>query len=843
MSSHRHLRRILLGTTGIAAALGLPGTGFAQNSDTLETVIVTAEKTATDLQKTSVSITAITPDTNGDAGNTRLNQMIAFVPAIQAQQGAGTQPAYYVRGIGTTQGVSSTLEMLDGLDTNALDAENFASADAARIEVLRGPQGVLYGRGAFGGLINIITNDPSNKYEAKIFVEGGSYNLIDSNATINIPLSDDMALRLVTVEKQMTGFMHPDGRAGQDFESMRGKLQFKPDDDFKIILKGDFLTSVSTGASDSLPQRVKFANFSSPAFGGFNPCGGNPVANPYDPWHSPPKYYGAYSCTVPAQLPVNPAPVTGVCQIVSRQDAVNANIGTEVDYDLGWSQFTFQGNIANSRAPLGIYADNPYLGTIPPNVLYSNIFNQVFDARLASPESQSFKWVAGIYYETDETDSNNHSRSQVSAATPLGTNTFVRQVAGDDAAYGQVTVPVLDRFRIIGGIRYSEDSLSNDQRLVNVLNGHLTATPADGNFPTHKITYKGGFEVDLDQDSMLYGDIANGFRPTVPATNAVCQGNTSKHAYAPGDGSGVVLPYSTSGGCATTAPAAATAVGGTAGETVSAVSLNLSVPPDSMTAYEMGLKNRFLDNKLQLNIDAYYYKFDSLFLSALGVNSQNKQAALYNSITGTKAWGGEIEGALLVTSNDRINFGLSYEPTEEGNNPYEFPQCYNYGVASHPAILDAGGATGAQSANFAACSAKNLAANPATVNWVRYHPAVSPNAPLASAPLWNGNVGYSHIFDLSSGASVTANATVHFQSGMQTAISYFYDGFNPSYHTTDMSLTYDTADGKWSLSAWVKNLENHAVELGAQSTGTGTDYVYPTWGQPRMWGINLRAKF
>ena len=162
---NRNMRSILLGTTGIAAALATTS-AFAQ--DALETIIVTAEKVSTDIQKTSVSITAIQPDTAAQAGQTRLKDMLLNIPAVTVYQGAGTNAAYFIRGVGTTQGVSSTLEMVDGISTFALEAESFATADAARIEVLRGPQGTLYGRGAFSGLVNIITNDPSDKYEAKI---------------------------------------------------------------------------------------------------------------------------------------------------------------------------------------------------------------------------------------------------------------------------------------------------------------------------------------------------------------------------------------------------------------------------------------------------------------------------------------------------------------------------------------------------------------------------------------------------------------------------------------------------------------------------------------------------
>src|SRR5262249_51537398 len=161
------LRRVLLSTTGVALALGA---SEARAQDVLETVIVTAEKQATDIQKTGLSITAIQPDNVSTAGQARLTDIMQNVPGVVVYRGAVNNGGYFIRGVGTIQGTNSTLELVDGVYVSWYIPEAISSADASRIEVLRGPQGTLYGRGAFGGVINVITNDPSDKYEGKIFV-------------------------------------------------------------------------------------------------------------------------------------------------------------------------------------------------------------------------------------------------------------------------------------------------------------------------------------------------------------------------------------------------------------------------------------------------------------------------------------------------------------------------------------------------------------------------------------------------------------------------------------------------------------------------------------------------
>jgi iron complex outermembrane receptor protein len=828
----RHaLQRLLLGSTGLTLLMG----GVAQAQDVLETVIVTAEKQATDIQKTSVSITAIQPDSVTSAGQSRLEDALAQVASVNVYRGPNNQGAYFIRGVGTTQGTSSTLELVDGVNVNPYIAEAMTSTDAERIEVLRGPQGTLYGRGAFGGLVNVITNDPTDKYEGKIFVEGGSYNAVKANAVVNIPLSDDVALRVAAFSDQVTGYMHPDGRGNTDLQLMRGKLQYKPSEDFRFQINGSLLDNEQMGSEDALPQSTRIANFASPAFGGFNPCGGDPHPNKYDPWHSPPKYYQAFGCTVPAQPPVNPSPVTGVCQTVSRIDESAYDVGFVTDYDMGWSTLTVLGNEDQFKYPLGPFSANPFLGTSPGQDLYTNIRDKVVEARLASEAGDWLKWVGGVYWEAQHYQASNINHTQnITVAQPLGQSRKQDQHQTDKSVYGQVTVPVVDRFRVIGGLRYAQDEITAHSFNLDLKTLKQFGTVGNADYPYHKLIYKAGVEFDITPDNMFYANTSTGYRPTQPAQDSFCVGKTSHHVYLPNDGSGVVGAYPV-GGC-TTSGAGATAVGGTAGEATTVTVENLSSIPDFITAYEGGFKNRFFDNKFELNLDAFYYKFRSLAVTALSINHVNQQATLASAETGAKAWGPELEATWLVTDNDKVTLNLTYEESESGISPFASPNCFNFGVPTHPGIV-------LTSTNIAACAAKNLAANPATVNWVRFREGVAPNTPMYAAPRWNGDVSYQHVFDLASGASVTASATVHFQSSQNASPAYYVDGFNAAYHETNLQIVYNTSDGKWQLAAWVNNLENHAVNAGAQSSGSGLDYIYPTYAPPRMWGVNLQAKF
>ena len=688
--------------------------------------------------------------------------------------------------------------------------------------------------------MNVITNDPVlGEYSGKIQIGTGAYNMVSSDAVVNIPLMDTMALRLGGSSYQQTGVMHPDGRNNEDFASVRGKLLFQPNEDLKMVLMGVFTNNIGDNTSDALPQRTKIANFASPAFGGFNPCGGNPVLNPYDPWHSPPLYYGAYSCTVPAQLPVNPAPVTGVCQTVARTSVQRYDINMHIEYDFGWATSTSDitdGWWAQSEGKTGAI---PFQGRIPPQINWNAPSPSIIvESRLNSASDSVLKWIAGVYYQDTQDNGHQWRRNQglTGTAAPFGTDNRGYVHAVTKAVFGQATYPIVPDTRITLGGRYSISDAFGPSDSINIKTKAVVSAPSNTPFKWNQHAYKAVLEHDLSANSMIYASYANGFKPGIGAINRSCVGVTSGHVYAPGDGSGAVAPLP-NGGCAATTTALI-AGGPTALEALTNVTTNYAVTPDAMTEYEIGSKNRFFDNKVEVNIAAYYSKFDSLAGTIQRGLSDNTAQSVASPLTGTKAWGTELETSWLLTANDRIDFGVAYTPSQSGVSPARYPLCYNWGAAAHLVVE-----VDINTTNRAACAAKNLAANPATVNWVRYRAGVDANDPLFHSPRWTGSVNYQHVFDLQSGATVTARVSVNFKSGFQSASGYFYDGYQPAFHKTDLALSYDTADGKWSMAAWVRNVANIATVASADASGRGTEVLAPSLENPRMWGVNLTARF
>jgi outer membrane receptor protein involved in Fe transport len=218
---------LLIGAASIGLVLALsPAPAWAQtaSSDVLEEIVVTAEKRESTVQKTPISITAITAQEMRDHGLTSVNDVIAEVPGVASVATEPTQTVFIIRGLTSGGGESPTVGFYlnDTPLTPPAESENGKFEidpnlyDLARVEVLRGPQGTLYGAGSMGGTIKLVTNppDPSGIYgSAETTVsgtDGGGINY-GQNAMLNLPLwSDRAALRLVGSGSHTSGWIDRD---------------------------------------------------------------------------------------------------------------------------------------------------------------------------------------------------------------------------------------------------------------------------------------------------------------------------------------------------------------------------------------------------------------------------------------------------------------------------------------------------------------------------------------------------------------------------------------------------------------------------------------------------------
>ncbi len=215
--THHHYRRTLI-ATALTAAIGLP----AQAQQTaLEEITVTAQKREQNLQQVPIAISAFGDDTIRNLGADNIDQLSMFTAGVEANNNSITQVGYTIRGINSdsfTAGTDpSAAVYVDGVYTSRGGGALINFSDIERVEVLRGPQGTLFGRNTASGAIHIITHKPSNETEGSVRMTLGNANKQKIEATVNTALSDNVYLRGSLAVNSRDGLFDNAG-GGADYE-------------------------------------------------------------------------------------------------------------------------------------------------------------------------------------------------------------------------------------------------------------------------------------------------------------------------------------------------------------------------------------------------------------------------------------------------------------------------------------------------------------------------------------------------------------------------------------------------------------------------------------------------
>jgi iron complex outermembrane receptor protein len=405
-------------------ATGLPMMAMAENAPAatnpdagpvIEEVLVTAQRRVESAQKTALPIVVVSGDELRNANVLQMTDLAATIPGLQIGNGVGPTQTY-IRGIGdfgsTPINNPAVATNIDGdyvARTQAL-AGNFF--DVARVEVLKGPQGTLYGRNASGGAINIITNRPDfDSFGGYGEVEAGNYSMAAFQGALNVPLSSNLAVRVSGQAVSRDGYMSTTG--GNDDKHQAGRLQILwRGDGVKLLIAGDYAhvggvgpdqdvmsdNHAATGSpftSEISPQAMSYFYAASALqglcvpgafFPGYPVTGNCPAAAPYPSPPLPPGLVGPYDSLVafPSGSP--------------QQDNTFYDAHAELNIDLGSAQLTVLP--AHRVAEL----NNT---TFPGSFVYTSEGTSKTDsleARLGG-NNETVKWVGGLYYFKESYDS------------------------------------------------------------------------------------------------------------------------------------------------------------------------------------------------------------------------------------------------------------------------------------------------------------------------------------------------------------------------------------------------------------------------------------------------------
>ena len=492
-------RAMLLGTSAlITASLAISGTAFAQ----IDEVIVTAQKREENIQDVPISITAITAqEVNAILeGGGDILSLANRTPGLYAESSNGrTAPRFYIRGLGNsdfalqaTQPVSIIMD--DVVKENVL-LKSFPIFDIQQVEVLRGPQGTLFGRNTPAGIIKFTSVKPSQETDMRASVSYGTYGSMNAQAAVGGGVSDTVSMRLSGavirrgdyVDNTFTG--ENDALGG--FRDVAGRFQvaWNPSDNF------DFLVDVH--ARDEVGTATLFrANILTT---GSNEINANFVKDEvaYDGGAGNPQAIASKGITLTGNLDFDFATLTS---ITAYDTATGLSRG---DIDGGFGAFFSGTPNGPGLIPFGSDTGNEY---------ETDQFTQ--EVRLASNGGGAFNWQVGAFVFASKLD----------ALTDPG---FVAPSILIDkkdawAVFGQASYAMSDQTTITGGLRYTEDNAE-----LEVRNAPVGPVP-NTNVSAEEVSWDLSVNHELNDDMSVYARVARGFRgPSIQGRNVAFFGGVS----------------------------------------------------------------------------------------------------------------------------------------------------------------------------------------------------------------------------------------------------------------------------------------------------------------------------
>ena len=776
----------------VATAQQPPLPASSRDSAALGEIIVTARRVEERLQDTPIAVSAFQSADIERESIRNVGDVASFTPNFLSNPGptGGNDGYYFIRGVGQTDlnpatdpGVGT---YIDGVYLGRVMGASPSSSDITRIEVLRGPQGTLFGRNTVGGAVSITTRDPSKLLDGDIGVAGGSRRLKQVHGLLDLPLGENSGLLLSGNYRDQDGWGHraSDGKLFDTNTEKSGRLKYKwdPNDSFSLTLAGDAAKLTGTSQHQILI--------------GFNPNAVSPLGVPLPP---------------------------GMANYVNTTDvyANNSSIDPKKDYDIKGASLTLDwklrgGDLKSITAyrKMAQLITTDYDGS--PYSFYEGGFNtqqhQWSEELQMSGDIGRAKWLVGGFYYKEQNDHTNivslggnngclpfpappppggfpypvcNFAGGQMYATPgverkITNNQAFTLVTKATAFFGQTTIKLAEHWSTTLGLRWTKETkdqnynffIDNTDGVANLAglppafvlanpsnpHGYLYTLSPNNPFNTAPTSYnkdwtqftpKAGLEWK-PSDSMLYylsyskGFKSGGFNGR-PAPNANGQ-------------FGTIEPYD----------------------------------PEKMDTYELGAKTQFADNKVRLNIAVFQSNYKGIQLLALDLTS-----GFFNT---------------LNAAESRIR-GAEVELTARPLPAFEVQAGFGYTDDSYQSLT------------------------PGTLlSGIHY------NMHLPLTPKMNGSLGAQYTWDVP-GGSVALRGDYSFRT------EYWYEAANSplnrqgGYSLVNARATYTFGDGRWSVAAYGLNLGNKVYLTNAQDVTGPLGVAFASVSPPREWGGEVRYRF
>ena len=713
-----------------AVAIFAPAIAAAQTADPAATktdqvseVVVTAQKREESLQKVPITVAAFNIKTMAALGVTDTLDIPNLVPGFVITKSLNIALPY-LRGVGqssATIGIESDVALyIDGIYLPEPAAGVFGLNNIERVEVLKGPQGTLFGRNATGGVINIVTRDPSWVPHVDADLGYGDYDTYLGHLYATGPLSDTLAASLaIGGNDESEGY----GRnitlnrrifQSKDYEA-QSKLRWKPDDN----------TTVTANLIYTYSE------------------GDNGTANGIYPGSLAEDHRTRF---------ISPYTVASASSGDSWTD--NAIGSLKIEHDFHWARLVNLAAVQSEEETVRL-TQNGIPNGVPPavNGVFPDEGASTFsdELQLLSPSTGPIEWIGGFYFLTN----NARLHANVFADTRDVFSIRSRQVTDSYSGFVQSTVHLRPDTRVTLGARYTVDEkdvsgyqYNSKGVITNTFAAALGAIGQSTDKTWSSPSYRASIDHDLTSDTLIYASYNRGFK------------------------SGLFNLFSLT---------------------------NPAADPETLNAYEVGLKNTFFERRLKLNLAWFYYDYNNIQLRSLVPPAV---APLVFNAASAQIKGLDLDFEAVAFSGFTVNGGLEalnahYVDFKDGACPVQSP-------------------TGG---------------NPSTVL------CNLSGKDMIRAPKFTANLGFQYKMELGRAGSAALSASDSYNDG------YFFEADNrlrqEPFHMVSASLRWTPPGSRYALTLWGKNLANAFVYANAASASSDT--YSPT--APRTYGVTASASF
>jgi iron complex outermembrane receptor protein len=778
---------LLLSASALALSWAGAAYAAANDSNTVETVTVTAQRRNENLMKTPISASVITGE-QLTAKNVLDVKDLQFVAPEVTVNDFGQGINFNIRGIGkgehNTQTMTGVITYRDGTPTFPGYIAEEPYYDIASVEILRGPQGTFVGQNATGGAVFVTSNNPEigGSHDGYVMANVGNYGEIGAQGAVNIPISDTFAARIAGfVDRRDTFFNITQN--GHDYKqindlgwaAMRLSLLWKPIDSLSVSFKTDW-DYLDNGGYAAQPYYEQCRN--------------------YTPYTNSNTAYGCDSSTPNPHYTGDPLKMTAN-DPNKGLDKMTRNV-LKIDYTF-WGGHTLR-SVSSYQLGSTMYEtdlDGTDYGNLsaadatlahPQNWLfYDRVSESIWtqEINLISPSDQRVTWILGAFAQADRY--NWTKPWQFVIDVPNGTSPHTDPLVPTNlpqhyklqgstpnaawAVFGQVGAKLFSGLEAQFGWRWSTNRAKNDVDIWQ----YGAAIQSIQSIKSYSFDYKGSLNWTIDDNNFIYGFVATGYKP-----------------------GGLNVPFSSA---STTIPA---------------------FGPERVMSYEAGYKGTWFDGHVRAQFDAYYNRYRN-FQVSIGYPTYPTFSYEVNSPNATKMYGLEAE-LEAVFGNFSASAGLGWLHSQVGEFWVQDPRAPStYAPFNLPLPCDP-------------ITGPNYTAYGFAWPWGNHTCFNIKGHPQTYAPSLTGNIGVEYKFDLGDGDALTPRLS-YSHMGPQWATLFDNRNYGDRLGVRNMlGAQLEWKRGEWIFTAYGTNLtDSHYV------AAMNSNLNYP--GAPRQYGIRLLKVF